>query len=842
MSIATDSKIPTEIDNTWANQDTKQRLLTIEKLEAQNNSNQDLLKRIAHNDEFEEVRRSATMRITDLGELEKLQQLGGLVKESALQQSYRILAGIIETELTEDERKKIIERLKVPARKQIALITKSKTIGSNALEGIKQAEDLADLCLFASSVHVRKSAAQNINDVQLLKEIQIKVTGKDKTVTKVINERLSADVEKPSNLEADIQAKIETNVVTTEPEKPEKTKLKKDPSKPEKIVEPAIELTAIEKEASKLSHKNTIRLYELRAQLRKLLNRIADSETKLLGHAKELHNSISEKVNSNNDYQEQLKSKTGILLITLSEALEAGNSESAIQCWDKIQGNISNTANQVRSSLQNQADVYKAKLTELRDWKIFAATEKKKELIAQMQHLTESRMHASDRSKHISKMHKEWKQLGRSNQNETLWKQFKKLSDLAYEPCKEYFKQRKQLMAENLQKRREICEALEAEHKRLLEEEELNISALNKLLHQAEQDWKRYAPIEQNKIKSLQKRFYATVNQIRKIRKSSLSMHGKQKQALIEQAQALAVLADNNSAMNDAKRLQQEWKKIGPTSYKEDSKYWQEFRAACDKVFSKRNQESEGLRENLKQAEAHLNKLLLSMSELLGRDEDCFREARTEYQDLAQEFSSSLDPRLRSQRKRLLDQFNTLKRQIDSRYKSLPDKKQQLLRNTILQKTKILEQLENSLLAEKDQSRFDSCKQALKLDTWKEIGVSGNSELDKELDTRLKTVLGAKSTSDILELANRSEARFRELCIRAEIRASIETPVEDKPLRMKLQLEQLQSGFGKAKPEPKENIKYALETELLSYTLGPLDGTTRELLANRISQAMQKLR
>ena len=54
--------------------------------------------------------------------------------------------------------------------------------------------------------------------------------------------------------------------------------------------------------------------------------------------------------------------------------------------------------------------------------------------------------------------------------------------------------------------------------------------------------------------------------------------------------------------------------------------------------------------------------------------DDEFRKSRAEYQDLAQKFSTALDPRLKQQRKRLLDQFNGLKRRIDSRYRTLPDK------------------------------------------------------------------------------------------------------------------------------------------------------------------------
>ena len=230
-----------------------------------------------------------------------------------------------------------------------------------------------------------------------------------------------------------------------------------------------------------------------------------------------------------------------------------------------------------------------------------------------MQHLLESKMHAADRSKHISKMHEEWKSLGRSNQNEQLWREFKQLSDKAYEPCKEYFKQRKQLMATNFAKRREICEQLEGELGKLDAEAELNISDVNKLLNETDKLWKSHAPIEQAKIKPLQKRYYAAINQLRKTRKQSLRGNAAQKLEFITQANALTAHEDNQHAMREAKRLQQEWKKIGPTSFKEDKQYWDDFRAACDKIFAKRNDEANVQRESHQAAENKLGEMLQAL-------------------------------------------------------------------------------------------------------------------------------------------------------------------------------------------------------------------------------------
>jgi exonuclease SbcC len=837
------------IDNTWLNQDSAQRLVTIENIDLKAPGTAKFFLKVAQEDEHEAVRCSAIARISEFGALEQLQSVGGTAQGNAQQQIYRIVAGTLESNHSEIERIEKLEQLPSNGAKQVALITKLKTIGSLAVGAVAQNEDLADICLFAGSVHVRKTAAIKITDTQLLKEVLAKVTGKDKTVTKTIASRLAADSSdhskksisateaEPKNKKYEVAPKT-AGTQSAKKEKPEKVEKVDVP-----LIEPSIEFGAAEKGAAKLSYKNTARLFEIRSQLRKLQVRITDTDPTLAAKIEKLQTSIAGKITKNNEYQEQLKAKTEELLTSLAEALEAENSENTTKYWDKIQGNISNTANQVRAELLKKSNVHREKVIKLRDRKIFTSTEKKKELIAQMQHLIDSKMHASERSKNISKMHKEWKTLGRSSQNEQLWKEFKKLSDQAYEHCKEYFKERKQLMVQNLLKRREICESLEAEHKLLQEaDDEPDISKLNKLLSDSEKDWKSYTPIEQSKIKGLQKRFYETVNQLRKLRKSKLSVSVKQKQELVGQAQELSKNDDNKHAMNEAKRLQQEWKKIGPTSYREDQQYWQDFRAACDAIFNKRDQASNELREDLQKIENRLNEILSALDAIVKKEDIAFRESRVSYQDLAQEFSNSLDPRIKSQRKRLLDRFNLAKRLIDSRFRALPDKRQQQLIQTIFEKASILQNIEKALLDESDADKFSSLQQAFDSDAWIKADKSGNAEIDELLNTRQNTVSSAKSNFELAKKSKLCEDTFRQLCIQAEVRANVDSPAQDKALRMKFQLEQLQSGFGQAKPDPKQNLKYAMSTELHSIALGPLEEATRENFTTRLNKVLQKLR
>ena len=848
MTTASNPESPL-IYNTWLNQDSAQRLVTIEKIDLKASGTAEFFLKVAQEDEHEAVRCSAIAHIIEFGSLEKLQSVGGIAQENALQQIYRIVAGTLESNHSEIERIEKLEKLPSNGAKQVALITKLKTIGTLAVDAVAQNEDLADICLFAGSVHVRKTAAVKITDTQLLKEVLAKVTGKDKTVTKTIARRLAADSNDGSgkNISAtEAETKVKKDEVDPKTADTKSAKIGK-PEKVKKIdvplVGPSIEFDAAEKEVEKLSYKNTARLFEIRSQLRKLQSSIAGTDTTLAVKIENLQTSIAGKIIKNNEYQEQLKTKTEELLTSLAQALESENPENATQCWDKIQGNISNTANQVRAELLKKSNVHKEKVIELRDRKIFASTEKKKKLIAQMRHLIDSKIHASECSKSISKMHKEWKTLGRSSQNEQLWKEFKKLSDQAYEPCKEYFKERKQLMVQNLLKRREICESLEVEHKLLQEGDgEPNISKLNKILSGSEKDWKSHAPIEQSKIKGLQKRFYETVSQLRKLRKSKVLVSAKQKQELVGRAQELSKDDDNKYAMNEAKRLQQEWKEIGPTSYREDQQYWQDFRAACDAIFNKRNQASTELRENLQKIETRLNEILSALDAIVKKEDFAFRESRVSYQDLAQEFSNSLDPRIKSQRKRLLDRFNLAKRLIDSRFRALPDKRQQQLIQTIFEKASMLQNIEKALLDESDADKFSSLQQAFDSDAWNKADKSGNAEIDELLNTRQNTVSSAKSNFELAKKSKLCEETFRQLCIQAEVRANVDSPAQDKALRMKFQLEQLQSEFGQAKPDPKQNLKYAMSTELHSIALGPLEEATRENFTTRLNKALQNLR
>ena len=134
-----------------------------------------------------------------------------------------------------------------------------------------------------------------------------------------------------------------------------------------------------------------------------------------------------------------------------------------------------------------------------------------------METLNQADLTMRDRAQTINKLHQQWKGLGRSSLNEELWQQFKTASDQAYEPCKAHFKARKQEMAQTFRPERRYANLLKKASPTFTESPP-DIAALNKLLREAD-EWKKSAPVEQSKIKSLQKRYYGLLEALRKFRK-----------------------------------------------------------------------------------------------------------------------------------------------------------------------------------------------------------------------------------------------------------------------------------------------------------------------------------
>src|SRR5207247_8121339 len=88
-------------------------------------------------------------------------------------------------------------------------------------------------------------------------------------------------------------------------------------------------------------------------------------------------------------------------------------------------------------------------------------------------------------------------------------------------------------------------------------------------------------------------RFFTRRQQDLSLRKAMWAENLAKKEALCARADALAESTDWEAAATDIKRLQAEWKTVGPVKKTRSEAIWQRFRGACDRFFTRYAQRHE---------------------------------------------------------------------------------------------------------------------------------------------------------------------------------------------------------------------------------------------------------
>lgn len=554
----------------------------------------------------------------------------------------------------------------------------------------------------------------------------------------------------------------------------------------------------------------------------------------------DLQEQLRQRMLQHDEWQKSIIGDVENSVTQLQLLLTEGRLREAQSLWDKNQNILKRTGEAEQQRLQEMLLPHKAELTKLLDWKRFAASEKKRELIEKMTALCGEDLPPATKARQIRELQDEWKLLGHSDDNDTLWIQFSELSKTAFEPCKIYFKERKEKQAANLIARTNICEQLEA-YVTSLQDTEIDLTEAARLEQKARADWKTFAPVAQNKIKNLQNRFNKVLGELKQQKRGALQAHNAKKQALIDQAKALVDSEDLAGAINTAKRLQNDWKALGPGSFKDDRKLWSEFRTACDALFARRDEQSRAQKQESRKASSAARDLINRISALLSLEDEAFIDSKAEFQSLRKAFREALASDHKTNQKALQDQFNKATRRYEQRVKATPDKKALQLAQQIAQRAELCRQVEEQLLAGNPVSGTEETLSQ----QWSELDAVSDARWADLLEKRFARLLEwlpapAENARQIAEIARQLADQMRELCVDTEIMCGADTPLEDKAIRMQQQLNQLQKGLGRLPATQKERLEKIQETELQLNCSGPLSGQLRSSFMQRLQKVRQK--
>lgn len=463
----------------------------------------------------------------------------------------------------------------------------------------------------------------------------------------------------------------------------------------------------------------------------------------------------------------------------LDGSLEDKQIKASSRLVKDIQSLLSQLGTRESEKFHAQLSLRTKQLNELRDWQGFASTPRQTELCDAMERLAEQSLPPQDKAIKIKEMQKEWKSLGGAS-DEALWLRFKSASDLAYEPCKAYNAEQDVLKSNNLQKRQTLIEQLSV-FVANNDWQNADWKAADQINRKAREEWRAAFPVDHKANRSIQKQFNKLLDQLDEHLAKERARNLILKEQIVEKALALISLEDLDQAINSAKSLQKDWQDIGITEHKKDRVLWKSFRQACDQVFARRDQARESRREEADEAIQHARQVTDEIKTFISQANDLSSD----------ELKKSLDE-FRKQNKQLAALPRKAAEQHSALFETLVSNIKDLIRaqQNIQRYAQWQEASRKSLILTQRYLSQDNAKDA-ELDA----EFASTMTLKPEIETRMKESwislkAGALNQSKIL-----TESSARQLCIRCEIAAGLESPEQDKDLRMQLQVTRLSEGM-----------------------------------------------
>ena len=198
-----------------------------------------------------------------------------------------------------------------------------------------------------------------------------------------------------------------------------------------------------------------------------------------------------------------------------------------------------------------------------------------------------------NKTQEILALQAKWKTIGYAPQkmNVKIFERFRAACDEFFKRKAAFFKQIKENMAENLEKKKALCEKAEA----LKDSTDWKQTA--EILTQLQKEWKTIGPVAKKHSDAVWKRFigacdyfFAQKNKATSSQRSVEVENMAKKEEIIKQLIALdASGSTDNSTAEQTRALIKEWNSIGHVPFKEKDRLYNEFHKWVDKLFDKLN-------------------------------------------------------------------------------------------------------------------------------------------------------------------------------------------------------------------------------------------------------------
>ena len=206
--------------------------------------------------------------------------------------------------------------------------------------------------------------------------------------------------------------------------------------------------------------------------------------------------------------------------------------------------------------------------------------------------------------KALQKLHEDWKEVGPVPQDkkDEIWERFKAATDKINQIRREHYAKIEEEQASNLEAKKALCDKAEE----LIAEDYQSVNAWQKKSTELAEIfgiWKTVGPASKKDNEDIWQRFrgsmdtfFAKKKEFFATLKDRQTENLERKTQLCIEAEGLMESTEWKHATEQMKKLQEEWKTIGPVPKRHTDKIWKRFRAACDTFFTRKNEHFSGRR------------------------------------------------------------------------------------------------------------------------------------------------------------------------------------------------------------------------------------------------------
>ena len=197
-----------------------------------------------------------------------------------------------------------------------------------------------------------------------------------------------------------------------------------------------------------------------------------------------------------------------------------------------------------------------------------------------------------NKTQEVIALQSKWKTIGYAPQkmNVKIFERFRKACDEFFHKKSEFFKQLKENMNENLEKKRALCEKAESL------KDSTDWKATAEILAKLQKEWKTIGPVAKKHSDAIWKRFITACDyffeQKNKATSSQRSLEQEnleKKKAILEKLAAIGEDADAEEAVQQVRDLMKEWNGIGYVPIKDKDKIYKQYRTLIDNLFERFN-------------------------------------------------------------------------------------------------------------------------------------------------------------------------------------------------------------------------------------------------------------